>query len=1076
MTWTPKGIVIVGDAHVRNIEGITKGCQQLNIPLQHVQDSKSAARFADSSQWELFWFPQTRIDPQYESKFLGKKILYGPHFFIFPEGPLSASFEGKQRETPSENKIYTCLAPWNFDVFQEFGGLTIKTLPIFFGIDTDLFKPNTRVVKDSIFVYYKCRHSNDKKIAMQIAQEWNDGQTGDNKVQVHLIEYGKYERDHYRSILERSHFGIWVGCSESQGFALQEALSMNVPLLVWDVRSMYDQHDPHDKCVYEHYQAQGKALLATSAPSWDSSCGEKVFTSAALRLSLPKFALQVASFQPRAFVLKELSIPVCMNRLFQAFSCARTTINENSPKVMNYRDSVSSRFVSTYIQACKDAVANDTCFNTFRRDTRYCVVLEHVTGEQGKQYMEEIAKLCPELLHAHVIRRLQRNDSFGSPTTVQYINHLTSSKQQENQHVVEMPFVMSPTTLRYTKVVADFIHHFGDECLRHLDIVEIGGGYGGLNIVLQTVCDIGPYSIIDLPEVVPLAKKCVSKFPEIAVKSNFVTTDHVDEFLSGLRNRVKRRLCVSNYAFSACDPIVRTNYIQNLMRLCSHGYLTINYLNATEQRELEAALVQYNPERVCVRLAETPQTAEGNYILLWRPRVECSESTLIQDALKISQSQIGQDRFVLTLFGTRAEYRDKETVHEWDHEVKEVKVPLCDSRRCYLDVGCHAPVELSNTYVLEKLGWYGLGLDIETKYKHEHDKVRRNPMKLADVTTIDWCQTLESYKLPAVIDYLSMDVDEATLQTMMRFPFDKYKFRVLSVEHDRYRFGDEIASKIRNILLAHGYEILVKDICLLGNPFEDWWIHPQLMNNTDALRKQFQMSNVDFKEIFNRPTRQPSLSTTTTGQHLCIVSSTICPDFTAPLSFTATRSIYNTHERLQQTLETIESVRKFLPNAFILLADNSERLPVHVSKLLETQVNHLYRCFCKDTTSSPYKSLGESKLLLNALNEVRRLNLEFEYVFKLSGRYRLVDGFDVKRYCVSNRAVFYKKTQEDQVSTILYCVPKCLIHDYTTWLQRTGTERSKQAYMYEYSKENATYISQQGVRGRVAMDGCEIHN
>ena len=43
--------------------------------------------------------------------------------------------------------------------------------------------------------------------------------------------------------LQNSKYGIWLDAHESQGFALQEALSCNVPLLVWNISSMNQEYN-----------------------------------------------------------------------------------------------------------------------------------------------------------------------------------------------------------------------------------------------------------------------------------------------------------------------------------------------------------------------------------------------------------------------------------------------------------------------------------------------------------------------------------------------------------------------------------------------------------------------------------------------------------------------------------------------------------------------------------------------------------------------------------------------------------------------------------------------------------------
>ncbi len=55
---------------------------------------------------------------------------------------------------------------------------------------------------------------------------------------INLIEYGTYTEETYKYVLRRSFFGVWIGTTESQGIALQEALAANVPLIVLNSRNM----------------------------------------------------------------------------------------------------------------------------------------------------------------------------------------------------------------------------------------------------------------------------------------------------------------------------------------------------------------------------------------------------------------------------------------------------------------------------------------------------------------------------------------------------------------------------------------------------------------------------------------------------------------------------------------------------------------------------------------------------------------------------------------------------------------------------------------------------------------------
>lgn len=145
----------------------------------------------------------------------------------------------------------------------------------------------------------------------------------------------------------------------------------------------------------------------------------------------------------------------------------------------------------------------------------------------------------------------------------------------------------------------------------------------------------------------------------------------------------------------------------------------------------------------------------------------------------------------------------------------------------FLDIGCNDPVSCNNTYALEQLGWRGLLNDII------HDctrscAVRKSPFVLGDATKMNWRDVLQAHNLyHDAIDYLSLDVDAATLATLKNLPLGRIKFRTITVEHDSYIYGPGPRDEMRSILFSLGYALTCADVMAGENsPFEDWWICP----------------------------------------------------------------------------------------------------------------------------------------------------------------------------------------------------------------------------------------------------------
>jgi hypothetical protein len=180
----------------------------------------------------------------------------------------------------------------------------------------------------------------------------------------------------------------------------------------------------------------------------------------------------------------------------------------------------------------------------------------------------------------------------------------------------------------------------------------------------------------------------------------------------------------------------------------------------------------------------------------------------------------------------------------------------------FLDIGASYPTSANNTYGLECKGWTGITIDSCPDYARHYVGVRKAPLTVLDMTAIDWGSFIaDNPILRHTVDYLSLDIDAATLPVLRRVPFDKLQFRVLTVEHDAYRFGDSVRKEMRNILGSAGYELIAADVnvhCTWNEcsealalngllPFEDWYVNPELVDMGVADR--FRSDNRLWNEI-----------------------------------------------------------------------------------------------------------------------------------------------------------------------------------------------------------------------------------
>jgi hypothetical protein len=153
----------------------------------------------------------------------------------------------------------------------------------------------------------------------------------------------------------------------------------------------------------------------------------------------------------------------------------------------------------------------------------------------------------------------------------------------------------------------------------------------------------------------------------------------------------------------------------------------------------------------------------------------------------------------------------------------------------YLEIGAGDPEYGNNTLLLEKeFGWNGIGLDLSEEFVAAHNRIRKNKCLLKDATNINYDNFLNGLGFPTTIDYLQIDCDppEVSYNILLTIPFDTHKFAVITYEHDYY--CDETKSfrdKSRKYLESYGYIRVVGNISPEGkNPYEDWWVHPNLIN------------------------------------------------------------------------------------------------------------------------------------------------------------------------------------------------------------------------------------------------------
>lgn len=128
----------------------------------------------------------------------------------------------------------------------------------------------------------------------------------------------------------------------------------------------------------------------------------------------------------------------------------------------------------------------------------------------------------------------------------------------------------------------------------------------------------------------------------------------------------------------------------------------------------------------------------------------------------------------------------------------------------------------------------------------------------------------------------------------------------------------------------------------------------------------------------------------------CFLIVSVIKTVDKPLSYSTKRSVYSVEERILQTENTISSIRKKLPNAYIIMFEVGLR---DVRNIFETQVDEYYYqsdVLIRFAVDSKFKGLGESISISRALSLIDKTR--FDRVIKISGRYILDKSFNLESF------------------------------------------------------------------------------
>ena len=147
--------------------------------------------------------------------------------------------------------------------------------------------------------------------------------------------------------------------------------------------------------------------------------------------------------------------------------------------------------------------------------------------------------------------------------------------------------------------------------------------------------------------------------------------------------------------------------------------------------------------------------------------------------------------------------------------------------------------------------------------------------------------------------------------------------------------------------------------------------------------------------------------------------------------------IYNSQQRIQQTLDTAKSAKKYIPGAVVILVDNSKTdvqndtsaefeelidlVDYYIDNSDDADIQYFHNNVANyDIGKNAMEAMGLMKALtyINGDEDMKAVIKDADRIFKLSGRYQVTDKFDISKFSNENTKdkFVFKKAQPSWIN------------------------------------------------------------
>ena len=216
-----------------------------------------------------------------------------------------------------------------------------------------------------------------------------------------------------------------------------------------------------------------------------------------------------------------------------------------------------------YTNYINEIINTDKKLWKFKSNGLYTDILEHIEPFNGQKYFIEIKKHFYSFykkFNKFLIKLCRKNDLYGNPNKIIF-KHFTKCSSSNLRYIL------------HSLLILTFMKKHN---LNNIDIIEIGGGYGGLSFYLHNISHlfnikINSYTIFDLLN--------VSKLQKIYLEALNSTQNMNFYQIDNYKDLKKNSFLIANYSFSEISMDLQKEYTKKILNpYVSYGFLVWNFI------------------------------------------------------------------------------------------------------------------------------------------------------------------------------------------------------------------------------------------------------------------------------------------------------------------------------------------------------------------------------------------------------------------------------------------------------------------------------------------------------------------